>query len=156
MVDRVPPVLLDLARARRVLGDHRDAADRPVDHPLGGRGPLTRDQVVALEHLGVLPDVDERCQRRRVPPVVDVVEVDDRQVVVGVGPREPAGAAVVGPGRAHRVLLERVEVADGGADPDVVHVRERLLDGRGVLVRVVVEETEVEDVLERPDAPVER
>ena len=156
LVDRVPAVLLALARPGRVLGDHRDAAGGAVHEPLGLRGPLARDQVVALEHLRVLPDVGERRERLRVPGVVDVVEVDDREVVVGVGTRESGGAAVVRPGRPHRVLLEGVEVADGGADADVVHVRERLLDRRGVLVRVVVEEAEVEDVLERPHPPVER
>src|SRR5207245_5270091 len=65
-----------------------------------------RDQVVALEHLGVLADVDQRRERLRVPGVVDVVEVDDREVVIGVGTRESGRAAVVGPCRAHRVLLE--------------------------------------------------
>ena len=156
VVDRVPAVLLHLAAPDRVLRDHRDAADGAVHEPLGLGRPLARDQVVAHQHLGVLADVHERGEHLRMPRVVDVVEVDDRQVVVGVRPREPTRAAVVGPGRPHWVLLEGVEVADRGAHADVVHVVERLLDGRGVLVRVVVEEAEVEDVLERPDAPVER
>ena len=156
VVNRVPAVLLHLARPGGVLGDDRDPARGAVDESLRGRGPLARDQVVAHEHLGVLADVYQRRERLRVTRAVDVVEVDDREIVVGVWPGKSGGAAVVGPVRPHRVLLERVKVADGCADTDVVHVRKRPLDGGGVLMRVVVEEAEVEDVLERPDAPIER
>ena len=108
VVDRVPAVLLDLTGAGRVLRQDRHAADRPVDEAHGLLGVLARDQVVALEVLRVLPDVEER--RDRAVLLRELLEVDHRQVVVGVRAREAVRRAVVGPARSHRVLLERVEV----------------------------------------------
>ncbi len=156
LADRVGELLLDLARAGRVLGEDRHAADRAVDHPFHRARELAGDEVIAVEELGVLADVDQRRERPRVGRVVDVLEPHDREVVVGVVAREPGGRAVVGAPRAHRVLLELVEVAGRRADPDVVQVVEGGLQRLGVLARVVVEEAEVERVLEGPDAPVER
>src|SRR3954447_16765814 len=150
------PVALYPGGRGRVWGEDRHAPRRAVDHPRHRVRELAGDQVVALEHLRVLADVDERRQRLGVAPVVDVLEVDDRQVVVGVGTREAGGRAVVGLLRAHRVALEGVEAADRRADARPVQVVEGLLHRRRVLARVVVEEAEVEDVLERPHAPVQR
>ena len=155
VVHRVPQVGLDLARAGRVLREDRDAADAAVDEPLGDRRVLARDQVMPVEVLRVLAHVHDVRERLRVARVVDVLDAHDRQVVVGVRPREADRRPVLAPAGAHRVLVELVEVAGRAADTHGVHVVQRLHDGRDVLLHVVVEEAEVEDVLERPDAPVE-
>ena len=155
VVDRMPEVGLDLARARCVLREDRNAADAAVDEPLRDRRVLARDQVVPVEILRVLAHVHDVRERLRVARVVDVLDADDRQVVVGVRAREADRRTVIAPAGPHRVLVELVEVAGRAADAHVVHVVQRLHDRGRVLLRVVVVEAEVEDVLERPHPPVQ-
>ena len=117
LVDRVVGAALGLGGAHGVLGPDVHRAGGLVGDGLQRRQVVARDQVVALEELGVQPEVDEVGERLGVGRVGDVVEPDHGHVVVGVAVRVAGGRAVVGQRRAERVAVGLVELAHRRAHP---------------------------------------